>query len=82
MYVTGPDVMLAFPYCYASFYRFERYVTLYAFPIMMVFMWMIIIASATLRIVNDKQMALEEVSYWSCNFLVFIRMGYIVYQNA
>ena len=42
--------------------RFERYVTLYAFPIMMVFMWMIIIASATLRIVNDKQMALEEVS--------------------
>ena len=41
--------------------RFGRYVTLYVFPILMVFIWLVIIGSTTSKIVADKQMALEEV---------------------
>ena len=41
--------------------RFGSYVTLYVFPILMVFIWLVIIGSTTSKIVADKQMALEEV---------------------
>ena len=49
--------------------RFGRYVTLYVFPILMVFIWLVIIGSTTSKIVADKQMALEEVCAHALSFV-------------
>ena len=56
-----PDNVHVRVYFYIFNLRFARYITLYAFPIIMVFIWLFVLASATGKIVADKQLSLEDV---------------------